>query len=372
VRDSRIDDLAALVIDYSVQLGAGEKVLIECIGLEIPLAKALIRRAYAAGGQPYLSIKDHELLGALFEGATEEQMTRIGAFEADRMREMDAYVGIRAGQNTAELSGVASDKLDLYQRLWWEPVHGRVRVPETKWCVMRYPNHAMAQMADMSVGAFEDFYFRVCTLDYPSLSRAMDALVDRMVRTSRVRIKGPGTDLSFSIEGLPAIKCAGLRNLPDGEVFTAPVRDSVEGVIVFNTTSHYMGTTFSDIELTFERGRIVRATSNRSERMEEILDTDEGARYIGEFSLGLNPYIAIPMNDTLFDEKIRGSFHFTPGSAYQECDNGNRSAVHWDLVSIQRPEYGGGEIRFDDTLIRTDGLFVTEDLEGLNPDRLIG
>lgn len=370
MRDPRVDQLAKLLIDYSVELKSGERLLIECVGLEIPLAKALIRRAYEVGAYPFLTVKDHELLGALLEGTSEEHLRAIGGYERQRMQEMDAYIGIRAGKNSSELSSVPSDKMDLYQRYWWEPVHSGIRVPNTKWCVLRYPNHSMAQSAQMSLEAFEDFYYDVCTLNYAGMAEAMDALAARMAATDKVHIKGPGTELTFSIKGMPQIKCAGRRNVPDGELFTAPVRESVNGTITYNTASLYMGTTFSDVTFTFVNGKIVEAHASNPERLQKVLDTDEGARYIGEFSFGLNPHIKHPIKDTLFDEKIQGSFHFTPGRAYEECDNGNRSAVHWDLVCIQRPEYGGGEVYFDDTLVRKDGLFVTDDLAGLNPDRL--
>jgi aminopeptidase len=228
----------------------------------------------------------------------------------------------------------------------------------------------MAQLANMSTEQFEDFYFKVCTLDYERMSEAMEPLKQRMERTDRVRIVGPGTDLRFSIRGIPAVKCEGRRNLPDGECYTAPVRDSIHGTIAYNTPSLYLGATYEGIRFTFEGGRIVRAAGNPQDRLDATLDSDEGARFIGEFSLGFNPYITRPMKDTLFDEKIAGSLHFTPGQAYETADNGNRSKVHWDLVLIQTPAYGGGEIWFDDELVRKDGRFVVPELEGLNPDRL--
>jgi aminopeptidase len=286
------------------------------------------------------------------------------------MKEMDAYIAIRAGENASELSDVPPEKMKLYQELWYKPVHSEIRVNETKWVVLRWPNHAMAQLANTSTEAFEDFYFDVCTLDYARMDRNMEPLKARMERTDKVRIVGPGTDLEFSIRGIPAVKCAGKLNIPDGEIYTAPVRDSINGVITYNTPSVYQGFTYENIRFEFKNGKIVNATANDTERINKLLDTDEGARYIGEFALGFNPYILHPMKDTLFDEKISGSLHFTPGRAYKDADNGNRSAIHWDLVLIQRPEYGGGEIYFDGELIRKDGLFVTEDLQGLNPENL--
>ena len=284
------------------------------------------------------------------------------------MKGMDAYIAVRAGENTSELADVPSDKLNMYYKLTSPTLDYRVN--KTKWVVLRYPNPSMAQLANKSQEAFEDFYFDVCTLDYKKMSKAMDPLVDLMNRTDRVHIKGPGTDLRFSIKDIPAIKCDGLRNIPDGEVYTAPVRESMNGTISYNTFSEEQGFTYENIKFEIENGKIVKATANDTDRINALLDTDEGARYFGEFAIGVNPYVLAPMKDTLFDEKICGSFHLTPGKCYEDAYNGNHSAVHWDLVMIQRPEYGGGEIYFDDVLIRKDGLFVIEELAGLNPENL--
>lgn len=368
MRDPRIGRLAKQLISYSAELQPGERLLIELTGLEIPLAKALIKEAYAVGGRPYVSIKDQELLGEQLRGANEALLADIARWEGERMSAMSAYIGIRAGRNAAELASVPAEKMDLYQRIWWEPVHSQMRVPNTRWCVLRYPNHAMAQLANKSLEAYEDFYFDVCTLDYARMSEAMNPLVERMEAADEVRIVGPGTDLRFSIKGMPAVKCAGKRNIPDGEVYTAPLRESVEGTITYNTPSLYQGVSFEGVSFKFEQGKIVSARANNQERLERILNTDAGARYVGEFSLGVNPFIKEPMKDTLFDEKIHGSLHFTPGNAYKSCDNGNRSAIHWDLVCIQRPEYGGGSIYFDGELIRRDGRFVVPELAQLDSE----
>lgn len=285
-----------------------------------------------------------------------------------KMKGMQAYIAIRAGGNTAELSDVPSDKLNMYYRLTSPTLDYRVN--ETKWVVLRYPNNSMAQLANTSLEAFEDFYFDVCTLDYSKMDRAMDALAALMERTDKVHIKGPGTDLTFSIKDIPAIKCAGECNIPDGEVYTAPVKDSMNGIISYNTPSEEQGFTYENIVFEIENGKIVKATSNDNDRINHLLDTDEGARYFGEFAIGVNPYILEPMKDTLFDEKICGSFHLTPGASYEDAPNGNKSAVHWDLVMIQRAEYGGGEIYFDDVLIRKDGIFTLPELACLNPENL--
>ncbi len=216
------------------------------------------------------------------------------------------------------------------------------RVKKTKWVVLRWPTSSMAQQAGMSTEAFEDFYFRVCLLDYEKMIPGMAALKARLDRTDLVEIRGPGTDLRFSVKNIGTVTCGGDRNIPDGEVFTCPVRDSVQGHVTFNAPTIYQGTSFDGIRLEFQDGKVVRATGNPEAKLNEILDSDEGARYIGEFSIAFNPYVLQPMRDILFDEKISGSFHFTPGQAYEEADNGNKSQVHWDMVCIQRPEWGGG------------------------------
>ena len=370
MRDSRVETLAGKLINYSCRLQPGERVLIEAIGLEIPLVTALIEQAYAAGGIPLVTIKDRSVDRALLMGCSAEQMRLIAKYEAARMSDIDAYIGVRSGDNAAEQADVPQDKMEIYQKYFWEEVHGKIRVPGTKWVVLRYPSPSMAQLANTSTEGFEDFYFKVCNLDYAGMSRAMDPLVELMNRTDRVRIVGAGTDLCFSIRGLPAIKCDGLLNIPDGEVYTAPVRNSVSGCITYNTSSRHQGFTYENIRLEFRDGRIVKATANDTARITGVLDIDEGARYVGEFSFGINPYITRSIGDTLFDEKIAGSIHFTPGSAYDDCFNGNRSALHWDLVLIQTPEYGGGKIYFDDILIRKDGRFILPELQGLNPDNL--
>ncbi|MBM7621355.1 aminopeptidase [Bacillus tianshenii] len=370
MKDPRIQTLAKNLINYSVKLQKGEKVLIENFGLQRELVVALVEEAYKAGGYPFVSLKDVQVDRALLMGANEEQFNMKADFEANVMKNMDAYIGLRSGDNISELSDVPDEKQKIQGSTVGKKVHRDIRVPKTRWVVLRYPNASMAQLAKMSTEGFENFYFDVCNLDYGKMSDAMDALVELMNKTDKVRITGEGTDLTFSIKDIPAIKCAGEMNIPDGEVYTCPVRDSVNGIISYNTPSPYQGFTYENVKLTFRDGKIVEASANDSDRINKIFDTDEGARYIGEFAIGVNPYIQHPMQDILFDEKIDGSFHFTPGQAYEDAYNGNDSDIHWDMVMIQRPEYGGGEIYFDDVLIRKDGLFVIPELESLNPENL--
>jgi aminopeptidase len=366
--------LSRNLIGYSVDLQPGETLYLELCGRDtLELGREIVTEAAAAGGIPFWYFNDEEIQRRWLLNAGEEQMKAFGRFHRKIMKEADAYISIRGIENRFQLADVPREKMEQYNQHHYKPVHLEERVRNTKWCVLRYPNNAMAQLAETSRERFEAFYYEVCTLDYARMSKAMDPLVRLMERTDRVRIVSPGTDLSFSIRDIPAVKCAGKNNIPDGEVFTAPVRDSIEGVITFNAPSVYEGMLFRGIRFEFEKGRIVRATAESGkDALNRILDTDEGARYTGEFSIGLNPRIREPMLDTLFDEKIAGSIHLTPGNCYEEAPNGNDSAIHWDLVLIQREEFGGGEIFFDDVPVRRDGVFVHPDLKDvLSEENLI-
>jgi aminopeptidase len=364
MHDPRFDKLARLLVEYSVRLKRNENVLIEAFDVPDEMAISLVRAVRKAGGVPFVQVQRGRISRALAMEATEAQLNLVAAHELIRMKKMDAYIALRGSNNITEMSDVPVDRLKMLGKKM-RPVMDH-RVKKTKWVVLRWPSPSMAQLAGMSTEAFEDFYFDVCTLDYRKLQPGMKALKALMERTDRVEIKGPGTDLRFSIKGIPAIICGGDRNIPDGEVFSCPVKESVEGHVTFNAPTIYQGTSFDGIRLDFREGKIVQATSNQTEKLNKILNADPGARYIGEFSLGFNPRVLHPMRDILFDEKIAGSFHFTPGQAYEEADNGNRSQVHWDMVNIQRKDYGGGEIYFDGKLIRRNGEFLPKPLRSLN------
>ncbi len=365
--DPRHRQLAELLVGHSMRLAAGETCLIETIDVPVEFVLEMVRAVRARGALPFVERKESRLFRELLVGGDERQIRMMGEFERARMVRMNAYVAVRGSHNVSEQSDVPTEQMKHYQSLWLKPVHHQVRIPRTKWVVLRWPTPSMAQLAGMSTDAFEDFFFAVCLVDYAKMAEQVRPLAERMARADRVQIRGPGTDLSFSIRGIPIIPCSGEKNVPDGECFTAPVRDSVEGTIRFNTPTIYLGKSFRNVRLVFRAGRIVEASAEEGEGLDAILDTDEGARFVGEFSIAFNPMIRHPMKDVLFDEKISGSFHFTPGKAYETADNGNRSEVHWDLVQIQRPEYGGGTIHFDGELVRKDGLFVPGELRALNP-----
>jgi aminopeptidase len=364
MQDARFEKLASLLVNYSTDLKPNEKVLIESFDAPDEMTIALVRAARKAKAIPFVQLQRARVTRELALEIDARALDLTAAYELARMKKMDAYIAVRGSNNISELADVPIDKMKLVAKKL-RPLQDQ-RVQKTKWVVLRWPTPAMAQLAGMSTEAFENFFFKVCTLDYRKLQPGMKALKALMEKTDQVKIKGPATDLQFSIKGISAVICGGDRNIPDGEVFSCPVKNSVQGHVTFNAPSIYQSTAFDNIRLEFRDGKIVDATSNQTQKLNAVLDSDPGARYIGEFSLGCNPYIMQPMRDILFDEKIAGSFHFTPGQAYQEADNGNRSQVHWDMVSIQRKDYGGGEIYFDGQLVRRDGEFLPAQLRSLN------
>jgi len=367
--DTRRRRLAELLVHHSTRLQPGDRVLVESFDACPDFICDIVESVRRAGALAFVEMRSNPVLRQWMLDATEDEARAVGAWELERMRTMDAYIGVRGGANSLELSDVPAEQAAMVSRHWTAPVT-KQRVDHTRWVVLRWPSPAFAQSAGMSTRAFEDFYFDVCTIDYARMGAAQEPLRRRMEEADQVRIVGPGTDLSFSIKGIGARICSGLRNIPDGECFTCPTIDSAQGVIHYNAPTVYRGKPFDNVRLVLDKGRIVEATASDTAALNAILDTDPGARRIGEFSLGFHPHILNPMRDVLFDEKIAGSLHFTPGSAYDSPGNGNQSQVHWDMVLIQRPEWGGGEVWFDGECIRRDGRFLPADLQGLNPENL--
>jgi aminopeptidase len=363
--DSRIIALARQLVT-SVNLQQGEKILIETTDVPSEVPVALVRACKEAGGYPVIRTIDSRVRKAEILATPKEFKEECARRDLEEMKTMDAYIAVRGGDNAFEMSDLPGELSAEYKQIR-RPVI-RYRVDKTKWCITRWPNGAMAQDAHMSTEAFEDFYFDACLVDYKAMTEAAKPLVELMNSTREVKIVAPGTELTFSIDGIPAVPCCGEKNIPDGEVYTAPVKNSVNGVISYNTPTVYMGIPFSNIRLEFKDGKIVSATcgSGDQAKLDAIFNTDDGAKYVGEFAMGINPKIRRPMCDILFDEKIGGSIHFTPGNAYQDAPNGNSSAIHWDLVLIMHKEYGGGEVYFDGQLIQKDGIFVHPALENLS------
>lgn len=367
-QDERLELLAQKVLESSVKLKCGEKAYLDFTGVEtLPFLNACIRVIAQMGGVPYPVFKTDEMWSDFLGNASVPAIQKYSESYARLMAEMDVCIRVVGSDNPYDMSALPEQGRLAYQKIFMDKVHMKIRIPNTRWCILRYPNPARAALAGMSTTAYEDFFFQSCLLDYRQMDAAMEPLVELMNRTDKVRIIAPGTDLSFSIRGIPASKCAGNRNLPDGEVFTAPVLNSVEGKVAFNTQTKMNGVIFKNITLEFEKGKVIRASSLMNNReLQAILDLDEGARYTGEFAFGINPYILRETGENLFDEKINGSFHMALGNSIPSSDNGNRSSIHWDLVQIQTESCGGGEIYFDGQLIRKNGKFVPDSLQGLN------
>lgn len=369
--DPRVTRLAELMSNHSTGLTKGDKVLIHAFDIPNEAVAEFVRVCQETGAEVAVRLESSLVRRQLLQKISDSNIETIAANELKEMESMTAYIALRGGENYAELGDVSAQVMQQWQKLYGKTVVEH-RVRKTRWVVTRWPSPSMAQQASMSTPAFEDFFFRVTTVDYSKMAKACEPLKEQMNNTDEVHIVGPGTDLRFSIKDIGAVPCAGEANIPDGECFTAPVKTSMNGEITYNTVSLYQGTEFKDIHFKVKDGRIYEATAgDQTKKLNDILDTDEGARYFGEWALGFNPHVLHPMKDTLFDEKIGGSFHLTPGNAYEPPGgNGNVSAIHWDIVCIQRPEYGGGEIWFDGKLVRKDGIFVLPELAGLNPEAL--
>ncbi len=370
--DPRITKLAEVFACHATRLTSNDSVLIHTFDIPEEAVAEFVRVCQGRGAKVAVRFESNLIRRQLMLGMTEANAAIHADIEKHEMEHMTAYIALRGTENYAELGDIPAPTMAMWQRVYSTPVVFETRIPKTKWAVTRWPTSAMAQQAGMSTPAFEQFYFDVCTVDYSKMARAALPLKELMDRTDLVEIKGPGTDLSFSIKDIGSVPCSGECNIPDGECFSCPVPGSMNGTIQYNTVSLYQGTEFKDIRLVVKDGVIVDADAgSNTAKMNGILDTDEGGRRFGEWAIGFNPQVLHPMRDTLFDEKIAGSFHLTPGNAYEgPGGNGNKSAIHWDIVCIQRPEYGGGEIYMDGKLVRKDGLFVLPELVGLNPDDL--
>lgn len=370
--DSRNEKLAHNLIYNSISLSKDDNILIEVIGEDgLELANEIIKQVKKINAKPHLNIINYENLREFLINAADEEIIEYGKKDYETMKRMQAYIGISAPKSDKVLEGVSQEKLEIYNKYYTTLVHLEQRVKNTKWCILRYPNEYFARKNNMTLDEFKDFYYEVCNVDYKKMKSAMEPLKKIMSNTDKVHILAPETDLTFSIKEIPVEKYYGTFNIPDGEVATCPVKNSVNGYITYNTKTKYNDIIFENIRFDFIDGKIVKATAKENTKeLNGILDTDDGARYIGEFAFGLNPYVNNTMCDVLFDEKINGSFHFTPGMALEKSDNGNRSAIHWDIVKILRKEFGGGEIYFDDALIMKDGRFTLEELKNLNVENL--
>ena len=366
--EEKIQKLADIIVNYSLNIKEDEKVLITYQTIEAStLVKEIIKKINLRKGIAFINYVDPFLSNLLKESSSSKRIELMREYQKFELDHFDSFVNIRYNLNDYETRDI-SDMIRQEINKKTYDIHDKM-VNERKWVLLNYPSYVDSYKAKNKFENFLNYSLDVMTLDYNKMRKDIEPLKQLMEQTDKVRILGDGTDITFSIKNMPVIPCVGESNIADGKIFTCPIKKSVNGIITYNTSSTYHGEVFTNVKLEFQDGKIIHASCDEEEKndkLNKIFDTDEGSRYIGEFSLGLNPKILHPMGDILFDEKIIGSIHFTPGAAYKESYNGNDSSVHWDLVLIQRNDYGGGEIYFDDKLIRKDGLFVLDELHHLN------
>ncbi len=358
--------LSSTIVNYSVKIKEGDRVLISTNGLEPKfLVKALIRDIVKVKGIPFVRIIDNEINSLLTELTTSKRVDELARHKKEEVDNYDVFINIRYTENEYEGKYINSS---IRKEIGSKTAKSDdIRINKRRWVLLNYPSLIDAYKIGMPYDEYKNYSIKAMNFDYSSMEHDILPLKKLMEQTDKVRIVSPNTDISFSIKNIPVIPCCGTSNIPDGEIYTAPIKTSVNGKITYNTPSPYQGNIYHNVSLTFKDGKIIEATcDNDNESLNAIFDTDEGSRYVGEFSLGLNPLITKPMGDILYDEKIIGSIHFTPGKCYDDAKNGNDSAIHWDMVLIQTEEYGGGEIYFDDVLIRKNGKFVLKELEHLN------
>ena len=362
--------LANKLVNYSCKVKPNEKVLMSYSDCPDSIIEHLIEEIKKAKGIPLIFRLDKTIKRRLLLNSNEDWFNYYKEIVTPIMSSADAVILIGGSHNDFELSDISAETFSNYSKIYVEPIHFKIRCSK-KWVLLRYPTPSFAQSSGISSESFEEFFYKVCTLDYESLDKKMDNLKNLMENTDKVRIVTPTTDLTFSIKDMPAIKCSGQCNIPDGEIYTAPIKDSVNGHIEFNVPAIDNGMEFNKIKLVFENGKIIDFDCNNKEAFEEILNTDSGSRYLGEFAFGLNPYCTEARKDILFDEKMISSIHLAIGSSYEDCFNGNISAVHLDLIQSHIESLGGGKIYFDDGLIYENGYFIYPNLVDLNPKKLL-
>lgn len=368
MRDYEI--LAHNLINNSVKLQANEKVLIEYSNVDDDFLLALQNEAFKVNAMPFFKNVNIELKRVMLERGNKNMFKLLAEIDEKLYSNMNAIILIRGEQNVYDLAYVSSNKLKEFDEFYNNPIHMKIRLKK-KWVLLRYPTPSFAQSSNMPTRDFREYFFKVCNLDYNKLSKAMNGLKALMEKTDKVKIVSPNTNLTFSILGNPAIKCCGQCNIPDGEIYTAPVKNSINGTINFNIPAMYGGVKHENICLTFKNGKVISATGSHTKELNEIINTDSGSCYVGEFAFGVNPYVSYSLNDILFDEKMLGSIHMALGNAYDDCFNGNSSIIHWDLILNQTKEFGGGQIYFDDVKIRENGMFILPELVALNPENVL-
>ena len=315
MKDVRLEKLANTLVNYSVNAEKGEVVYVSGPIDAKPLILELVKEINKIEAIPRVNITDPDVSRLNMLGMNDKRLGKIKDWYTEIYEDADCTIRIGASNNDYSSVDVPQETMTKYAKTM-RPVSDIML--KKKWVLLIYPTPAQAQKAKMSNEDFFDYVVDVSSVDYSRMNDSFMPLKELMEKTDKVRIVSPGTDLSFRIKGIGAVPCAGEFNIPDGEIFSAPIRDSVNGVIQYNTPSPQRGDVYNNVKLTFKDGKIIEATCDGGddEKLNKIFDTDEGARYVGEFAIGVNPLVTKPMGNILFDEKIAGSIHFTPGMCY--------------------------------------------------------
>ena len=369
-RISREKELAKKLVEHSCKIKKNERVLITYSDTPTTFIETLIEEIHSKNAIAIPFRLDKVLKRRLLLGTNINSLRYYKEIVEPIMQSVDSVIIINGSHNDFELSDIPSSIMQSFQKEYVEPIHFKIRCSK-KWILLRYPTPAFAQSSKMCTEKFYEHFFNVCTLDYNKLDSLMNPLKELMESTDKVQIVTPRTNLTFSIKNMPTIKCSGQCNIPDGEIYSAPVKDSVNGHISFNIPVIDNGIEFNDIMLEFKDGKVINHNCSNHNEFAKILDSDSGSRYLGEFAFGLNPYCTTPLKDILFDEKMTSSIHLAIGSSYDDCNNGNKSSIHLDLILSLKEEYGGGEIYFDDKLIYKNGKFIYPNLVALNSENLL-
>ncbi len=354
-----LDKLVDTIVNYSLEVKSDDKVLITSYLEAKEFILKLVDKIISVGGIPVVKLKDSEIDSLIMEKSLSNRVNLVKTLSMEEAINYDCFINIRCMNNDYESKDTNKKLLKEIGDATLES--DDIRINTKRWVLLNYPTALDAYKNKTSYRKYYDYALKAMTFDYAKMLKDMEPLKKLMEQTDKVHIVDKNTDLTFSIKDIPVIPCAGKSNIPDGEIYTAPIKDSVEGYITYNTPCPYQGNVYTGVRLEFSNGKIVNCTCNEDVlSLKEIFDTDLGARYIGEFSIGLNPMIRTPMGDILYDEKIIGSIHFTPGRAYKDAFNGNISSIHWDMVLLNP------DIYFDDVLIRKNGKFVIDSLKHLN------
>ncbi len=356
--DKRWDQLASILVNYSTRTCKGEKVLITMMEEDtFPLTRAVYAEVVKAGALPQVEFQSVLLERELMLKGSHEQLDWVPELNAYGMEWADVYIGLRGARNPFEFSGIGADRLGAHKKAMGKI--SAMRNELTRWVLVRVPNESFAQQAEMSHDEMMSFFFGATLKDWEKEAEWYRAVQKPFQEARKVRILGKGTDLTFSTEGRTYEVADGHLNMPDGEVFTAPVDDSAEGVISFEFPGVYFGARVPGIRLEFAHGQVTNATADANqELLDQLIGMDAGANRIGEFGIGVNSGIDRFCYDILYDEKIGGTIHIALGRAYAECGGVNQSALHWDIIKDLRQE---GEIHLDGRKIFEKGRFLFAD-----------